>query len=454
MIERLLECARLVTHPRTLLVVLLVLSCSLAACREETGGGGGAADGSSGAPADGGDGAGEADPVGRGVAAVAGVEEGDGACDNLVDDDGDGFTDCEDRDCSLTSTVCTPEDSAVTCADGKDQDGDGFIDGSDDDCSESTVEACTDGLDNDGNGFVDCGDWGCSQNEELELDCPKEDTDELCSDGVDNDGDPYVDCDDYDCSRSDSVSVCGGGGGGDGGGGDGGGAIGCTSEYPEGICRVEGQICRDGACVVPGPCGPTEPNGSCAKAGHICVDSECRAFGALASPGDLIITEILPNVELDGLENAEATAEWFEVHNPGDQPVDLRGVRVRDDGRDDFVVSSPAPVVVPPLAYVVLGRSTDVRKNGGTPVLYGYGGQMALANGDDEIILEKGGVTLDRVAYTGSWPFNDGVAGGLDPTTLDADANDAQSSWCAQRTEWSEGTGQKGTPGAENDPCE
>lgn len=45
-------------------------------------------------------------------------------CNNGTDDDGDGFTDCEDFDC-----VCE------ICDNGIDDDGDGFVDGEDSDCS-------------------------------------------------------------------------------------------------------------------------------------------------------------------------------------------------------------------------------------------------------------------------------------------------------------------------------
>lgn len=45
-------------------------------------------------------------------------------CDNGIDDDSDGFTDCEDNDC-----VCE------ICDNGIDDDGDGFLDGEDSDCN-------------------------------------------------------------------------------------------------------------------------------------------------------------------------------------------------------------------------------------------------------------------------------------------------------------------------------
>ncbi|WP_203257408.1 S8/S53 family peptidase [Hyunsoonleella ulvae] len=45
-------------------------------------------------------------------------------CNNGIDDDNDGFTDCTDNDC-----VCE------ICDNGIDDDGDGFLDDEDDDCT-------------------------------------------------------------------------------------------------------------------------------------------------------------------------------------------------------------------------------------------------------------------------------------------------------------------------------
>ncbi len=74
---------------------------------------------------------------------------------------------------------------------------------------EDTDLTCTDGVDNDGNGYVDCDDFGCSRNPNVSVCRSPEDSDAACRDGRDNDGDSFFDCDDYDCSRNPSVSVCG-----------------------------------------------------------------------------------------------------------------------------------------------------------------------------------------------------------------------------------------------------
>ena len=73
------------------------------------------------------------------------------------------------------------------CYDGIDNDGDGFADCDDNECP-SCVEICTDGFDNDGDGLADCQD----------LDCPA--CNEDCFDLIDNDFDLLTDCSDPDCN--------------------------------------------------------------------------------------------------------------------------------------------------------------------------------------------------------------------------------------------------------------
>ncbi|MEM7260978.1 MAG: PKD domain-containing protein [Planctomycetota bacterium] len=81
-------------------------------------------------------------------------------CDNGVDDDGDGDTDCADSEC-VGEAACL---EAGNCGDGIDNDLDGLTDCDDDDCDSDglcTELDCDDGVDNDGDGFTDCDDVDC-----------------------------------------------------------------------------------------------------------------------------------------------------------------------------------------------------------------------------------------------------------------------------------------------------
>jgi hypothetical protein len=108
-------------------------------------------------------------------------------CQNAVDEDDDGDIDCDDSDCQ-TSEFCMEAD----CANGVDEDGDGLVDCADPGCrldARCIEAACADGVDNDGDGLVDCAD----------SDCGTECRERRCDDGNDNDMDGTIDCEDPDC---------------------------------------------------------------------------------------------------------------------------------------------------------------------------------------------------------------------------------------------------------------
>jgi len=115
-------------------------------------------------------------------------------CTNKKDDDGDGFIDCMDKDCS-TDAFCLnakPED----CTNGEDDDLDGYGDCADSDCSIYPIcigyEICDNNLDDDGDGKVDCKDEVCS------MFCSAK-TPEICDNNLDDDNDGYLNCEDPNC---------------------------------------------------------------------------------------------------------------------------------------------------------------------------------------------------------------------------------------------------------------
>lgn len=173
--------------------------------------------------------------------------------------------------------------------------------------------------------------------------------------------------------------------------------------------------------------------------------------GAMA--GALVITEIMndPDAVTDTL------GEWFEVYNPSETPVDLRGLRVRGSGTEMFQVTAASPLVVSGRGYAVLGRNGDVIVNGGVSVLYAYGSAMDLGNGaatpDTITLLASDGTTLiDGVTYMNSassgWPATPGRSRSLRSPAPDASMNDLPAAWCSGGPSY--GRGDHGTPGAAN----
>ena len=169
-------------------------------------------------------------------------------CADGIDNDGNGYIDCNDFGCSRSDdqaivSMCAErvEDSVETCSDGEDNDQDGYVDCDDFSCSQSendevaalcggdpeaTFEACSDGIDNDGNGYTDCADYSCRDAEDPSARQACQESvfrpgtfpapspqdigwaNAYCEDGLDNDGDGYIDCADWDCSWNPLVTIC------------------------------------------------------------------------------------------------------------------------------------------------------------------------------------------------------------------------------------------------------
>ncbi len=120
-------------------------------------------------------------------------------CSDMVDNDNDGFVDCGDFDCSMSMDPAVVE----LCMGASGLQEPPVMGGVG---AEDTLQTCSDMVDNDQDGFTDCEDFDCSMSMDqaiLEY-CASlaEDTLETCSDGIDNDGNGFTDCEDFDCSMS------------------------------------------------------------------------------------------------------------------------------------------------------------------------------------------------------------------------------------------------------------
>jgi hypothetical protein len=87
-------------------------------------------------------------------------------CNDDIDNDGDGYTDCFDSECN-TDPACAA--AQEICNNGIDDDGDGAVDCADTQCAtaancQTVQENCSNGQDDDGDGAVDCADSDCVGN--------------------------------------------------------------------------------------------------------------------------------------------------------------------------------------------------------------------------------------------------------------------------------------------------
>jgi hypothetical protein len=162
---------------------------------------------------------------GRFLLSIVPEEAAETRCEDGIDEDLDGASDCDDADCD-GAAACAP---AEDCADGVDNDLDGGIDCDDTDCGAAGAcgprpEACGNGVDDDGDGGADCADTDCAaepacrppeacdvfgdEDGDGAADCADDDcvaavacqfVPEVCIGGVDEDGDNATDCADPDC---------------------------------------------------------------------------------------------------------------------------------------------------------------------------------------------------------------------------------------------------------------
>ncbi|MFL5346294.1 MAG: hypothetical protein ACJ8AT_16010 [Hyalangium sp.] len=202
-------------------------------------------------------------------------------CDDGLDNDGDGSTDCADSDCNTLpsgpgSTCIGGKKAETDCNNGVDDDGDGPMDCADPDCDSRSCGPgcicingvrgegdCNNGVDDDGDGSakIDCADPDCTD-KACGDGCVCQNgvkTEILCDDFVlnpdgtpsatqwDNDGDTKANCADTDCNNK----VCG---------------VGCLCATP----NKKEVVCSDGL-----------DNDGDTKAD--CADTDCNT--QICSPG-------------------------------------------------------------------------------------------------------------------------------------------------------------------------
>lgn len=159
------------------------------------------------------------------------------------------------------------------------------------------------------------------------------------------------------------------------------------------------------------------------------------------NPGDLIITEFMANPASVSNNNGE----YIEFFNTTNNPIDMNGLVLEDDGSDSTLIYIGSPLIIQPHGFLVIGNNQDSLTNGGYQCSYEYSG-FSLSNSADEIVLEtQAGTEVCRLNYLNGDPFGAGVSAELSDIALNVNGITHQADYVAATTTY--GLGDYGSPG-------
>ena len=157
---------------------------------------------------------------------------------------------------------------------------------------------------------------------------------------------------------------------------------------------------------------------------------------------NIIINEIMQNPSSVSDENGE----WFEIYNNSNEEIDLDGFIIKDYDTDSHLITQET--LIGPRSFAVLGRNSDTNTNGGVLLDYEYS-ELNLANGGDEIVLiDPYGNTIDIVEYDGGPLFPD--PNGSTMALLDLNLDNSNGSNWVEYDSLAYGDGDYGSPGEHN----
>jgi hypothetical protein len=118
----------------------------------------------------------------------------------------------------------------------------------------------------------------------------------------------------------------------------------------------------------------------------------------LSTIDDVVINEVLYDADSDV---PDADAEWIEIYNGGDEPVDLAGWSVRDGTAAVDVLPS---LVVPAHGFAIIAATDAFAKanpsvTGPTAILEGRIGNGLGNNGDRLYLADPSGATVDAISW-------------------------------------------------------
>jgi hypothetical protein len=179
-----------------------------------------------------------------------------------------------------------------------------------------------------------------------------------------------------------------------------------------------------------------------------CTDGGAMRDAVSPMPGDLVITEVMPNPGAV----SDTLGEWFEVKALA--AIDLNGIGLdrAGDTANPNVITSATCVHMEAGTYAVFAKNSDMAMNGGIPNPIAGSFNFSLIDGTaaapGDVRLMAGMNVIDAVTWTSS---RSAKSHALDPDFTNANDNDSESNFCDGVAPF--GMGDLGTPGAANAQC-
>lgn len=169
-----------------------------------------------------------------------------------------------------------------------------------------------------------------------------------------------------------------------------------------------------------------------------------------ASPGDIVITEIMYNPPESGVDSLE----YIEIYNTTSSDINLGGFSISD--QDDYYF--PTDAFIAAHGYVVIAKdSMALERNFGYPYAYNLNFD-GLANGGERItVKDNNGVILNELVFDDNapWPEADGDGPSMVLCDLSSDYTNG-ANWTVSTTETGiviNGKDLYGSPGSHDDAC-
>lgn len=155
---------------------------------------------------------------------------------------------------------------------------------------------------------------------------------------------------------------------------------------------------------------------NCSDRGLLCASGECVGAGATLTSGALVITELF----------VASDAQWVEFLNPGDEPVDIGGLELRNSGGD--AVSVPIGQLLGAGRTFVIASDDGTRATIGADLAWGGVSTFAFAAGAGDRVSLFGAEEVAGIDIDASW-IEARRSIGVDPILLPAGST-SRSDWC------------------------